>query len=143
MAGSSAYAPVTIRYSVVTSVSLSAVNHVTSLYTVQGGDADPLPNTATITCAVEGFDNTASDSDDHSVDLIAPAIEVTKTGPAVAKVGDEITYTIGFTALSDGDLLGECTGNDPLLGGDLGVFVSGQPRDFTVHGTGWRRRIRC
>ena len=72
------------------------------MYTVQGGDADPLPNTATITCEVEGFDNTASDSADHSVDLIAPAIEVTKEGPDLAKVGDEITYTIGFTALSDG-----------------------------------------
>ena len=78
---------------------------------------------------MEGFDNTASDSDDHSVDLIAPAIDVTKDGPAVAKVGDEITYTIGFTALADGGFLGECTGSDTLLG-DLGVFVSGTPRDF-------------
>ena len=99
------------------------------LYTVQGGDADPLPNTATITCAVEGFDNEVSESDDHSVDLIAPAIDVTKDGPAVAKVGDEITYTIGFTAIADGGFLGECTGSDTVLG-DLGVFVSGQTRDF-------------
>jgi len=106
------------------------------LYTVQGGDADPLPNTATITCAIEGFDNTASDSDDHSVDLLGPEIEVTKDGPAVAKVGDEITYTIGCTALADAEFLGVCTGFDPLIGGDLGVFVCGEPRDFlyTVQG---------
>jgi hypothetical protein len=94
------------------------------------GDPDPLDNTATITCDVDGFDNVASGSASHSVDLIAPSIEVTKTGPASAKVGDEITYTIGFTDTSVGGALGECTGSDPLLGGDLGVFVAGQTRDF-------------
>ena len=40
----------------------------------------------------------------HSVDLIDPSIEVTKTGPvSIAKVGDEITYTIGFTNTGIGD----------------------------------------
>ena len=99
-------------------------------YTVQPDDPDPLPNTVTISCGVVGIANVVTDSANHNVDLINPAIDVTKSGPPLAKVGDEITYTIGFTTLSDGDFLGECTGNDPLLGGDLGVFVSGQPRDF-------------
>ncbi|MDX2427345.1 MAG: hypothetical protein QNK22_01515, partial [Xanthomonadales bacterium] len=99
-------------------------------YTVQGGDSNPLLNTATITCDVVGFDNKASDDDDHSVNLIDPSIEVTKTGPVIAKVGDEITYTIGFTDTSISGTLGVCTGSDALLGGDLGVFTAGVTRDF-------------
>ena len=37
-------------------------------------------------------------------DDIVPAITVTKTGPAIAKVGDTITYTIGFTNTGTGTL---------------------------------------
>ncbi len=98
-------------------------------YIVEPGP-DPLLNTATITCDVIGYENQASGEASHSVDLIDPAIEVTKTGPPIAKVGDEITYTIGFDSLSDGDSLGVCTGFDPLLGGDLGAFEDGATRDF-------------
>jgi hypothetical protein len=97
-------------------------------YTVQVSDPDPLLNTATITCDVEGFDNQASDSASHSVDLIDPSIDVTKTGPDSAKVGDEITYTIGFTNTGSGTL-GTCTGNDDVLG-PLGVFLPGVTRNF-------------
>ena len=99
-------------------------------YTVQASDPDPLLNTVTITCGVVGFDNIITNTDSHSVDVFAPSIEVTKTGPAQAKVGDEITYTIGFTDTSIDATLGTCTGNDPLLGGDLGIFVDGVTRDF-------------
>ena len=60
--------------------------------------------------------------------LIAPEIDVTKTGQVIAKVGDEIIYTIGFTNTGSG-LLGVCTGEDTLLG-PLGVFLPGLPRDF-------------
>jgi hypothetical protein len=100
------------------------------LYTVQVGDPDPLINTATITCGVVGFDNIVANNGSHSIDLIGPSIEVTKTGPAQAKVGDEIIYTIGFTEANPSGTLDECTGNDPLLGGNLGVFVDGVTRDF-------------
>lgn len=99
------------------------------MYTVTVADPDPLNNVATITCGVVGFDNQASDSDDHSVDLIDPSIEVTKSGPDVAKVGDEITYTIGFTDTGSGTLE-NCTGSDTALG-DLGAFEAGVMRDFT------------
>ena len=51
------------------------------------GDPNPLPNTATITCDVAGTGNQASDSAGHSVDLIDPAIEVTKTGPGNLTAG--------------------------------------------------------
>ena len=45
-------------------------------------------------------------------------------------MGDEITYTIGFTNTGSGPL-GICIGDDPMLGGPLGVFVAGVTRDFT------------
>jgi len=98
------------------------------LYTVKVDDPRPLPNTATITCDVTGSASDVSDFDNHSVTVIDPSINVTKTGPDTAKVGDEITYTIGFTDTGTGTL-GECTGSDTLLG-DLGVFVDGVTRDF-------------
>ncbi|MGM0657796.1 MAG: DUF7507 domain-containing protein, partial [Pseudomonadota bacterium] len=88
----------------------------------------PLPNTATITCDVAGFDNQASASDDHVVDLIDPSIDVTKEGPETAKVGDVVTYTIGFTNSGDAEVSG-CTGTDTLLG-DLGTFEAGVKRTF-------------
>jgi len=99
-------------------------------YTIKVGDPNPLKNTATITCSLKDSANTVSDNDNWEVPTIAPAIAATKTGPKLAKAGDEITYTIGFTATNDGQYLGVCTGNDPLLGGDLGVFVAGVTRDF-------------
>ena len=68
-----------------------------------------------------------------AVSLFVPSILATKTGPTTAKVGDEITYTIGFTDTSTGTGFPgfeNCTGNDPLLGGDLGAFVAGETRNF-------------
>jgi hypothetical protein len=97
-------------------------------YTTSASDPDPLENTATITCGVVGFDNELSDSDDHSVDLIDPSIEVTKSGPDIAKVGDEFCWEIGFENTGTGDLQ-NCTGTDSFLG-DLGAFSAGVTRSF-------------
>jgi|GEM_PF-2882438 len=97
-------------------------------YTVQEGDPDPLVNTATVSCTIAGFDNVLQDTDQHSVDLISPAITTSKTGPDTAKVGDEITYTIGFTNSGDGSVE-NCTGSDTVLGA-LGAFTAGVTRDF-------------
>ena len=88
-------------------------------YTPQAGDPNPLDNIATVTCDVTDAEDqvvtTIDDDDDWTVDLIDPAIAVTKTGPDTAKVGDEFDYTIRFTATSDGAALGECRLNDTLL----------------------------
>jgi hypothetical protein len=97
-------------------------------YTTSASDPNPLINTATITCDVAGFDNQASDSDSHSVELIDPSIEVSKTGPAAAKVGDEVCYDIGFVATGSGTLE-NCTGSDTVLG-SLGAFEEGISRNF-------------
>ncbi|MDT8440019.1 MAG: hypothetical protein RQ729_13540, partial [Wenzhouxiangellaceae bacterium] len=101
----------------------------TFTYTVSADDPNPLINEATITCGVVGFDNTVSDTDSHSLDWVAPAIEVTKSGPLSAKVGDEITYTIGVANIGIG-AVENCTGTDTVLGA-LGAFEPGAPRTFT------------
>ena len=98
-------------------------------YTVTASDPNPLVNTATITCGVLGFDNEVTASDSHSLNWVAPAIEVSKTGPARAKVGDEVTYTIGFANIGIG-ALEDCQGFDDVLG-NLGAFdPAGESRSF-------------
>jgi hypothetical protein len=97
-------------------------------HTTSASDPNPLENTATITCDVAGFDNQASDSDSHEVELIDPSIEVTKSGPAQAKVGDEVCFQIGYVSTGTGTLE-NCQGSDTLLG-PLGEFLDGQDREF-------------
>src|SRR5690606_15072658 len=56
---------------------------------------DPLVNTAT---AMGYYGTTAyTDTDDHSLDVEMPGINVDKTGPASATVGEVVTYTITVT----------------------------------------------
>src|SRR5512134_1853416 len=56
--------------------------------TVVAGDPDPLLNTASVTCTVNGFGNTLTASNGHSVDLFQPSITLDKTGDTLSKVGD-------------------------------------------------------
>ena len=84
-------------------------------YTVETDDPNPLVNTATITCDVVGFDNQASDSDDHSVDIVSPGVELTKQcDPDPVLVGDTIEWTISVTNTGNVDL--DCLVNDPEAG---------------------------
>ncbi len=85
--------------------------------TVLAGDPDPLPNTATVTCQVDGFSNMVSDSDDHSVNLFQPSVTLDKTGDTLSKVGDSVAYkiTVDNTSSADSpDLI--CDVSDTLLG---------------------------
>ena len=63
-------------------------------YTVQEGDPDPLVNT--VTAVYKGEEDLSgaaiSDTDDHSVELFQPAVEVVKDGTELSKVGDTVTY---------------------------------------------------
>ncbi|MGA9574610.1 MAG: hypothetical protein WBS20_11760 [Lysobacterales bacterium] len=112
---------------------------VESIYTVPIGSADPLLDQGNVV-TTDGCElgtgcnpNPQQQQFGAAVSLFEPSIAVTKTGPAQAKVGDEITYTIGFTDTTTGTGFPgfeNCTGNDPLLGGDLGVFTAGVTRDF-------------
>jgi uncharacterized repeat protein (TIGR01451 family) len=96
-------------------------------------DPDPLPNTAAVV-GTDVRDRTTDDSDDHLVDLIAPAIEVVKTvdvpGPVV---GQTVTFTyvvtnIGDTTLYDVDVV------DDQLGtvGSIDVLEVGESATLTL-----------
>jgi uncharacterized repeat protein (TIGR01451 family) len=99
----------------------------TCTHVVTSEDPDPLPNTATVTGTDEGG-TTVTDDDSHVVDIIHPAIGLVKDGPALAHVGDTITYTFTVTNPGDVDLF-DVTLSDPICddgtlrftGGDTGA----------------------
>jgi hypothetical protein len=70
-------------------------------HVVRATDLDPLPNTAT----VEGTDahgRQTSDTDDHLVDIIHPAIAIVKTAdPLSISPGETVTYTYEVTNTGD------------------------------------------
>ena len=102
------------------------------LHTILPGGPDPLHNEATVTCDVVGSASTVDDTDIHDVNLFEPSIDVTKTGPAEGKVGDDVCYDISFTNTSSADTpaLVNCTGIDSLMGPLDGTFESGVVRQF-------------
>jgi hypothetical protein len=57
----------------------AAATEIQASYTVQDTDPDPLVNTASISCTVDGFGNVVEHSDGHSVDLVHPAFTAVKT----------------------------------------------------------------
>ena len=65
---------------------------------------DPLKNTVTTHYHPDGFPNDITASDDHSVNLFQPSIDVTKTcAPSQVKVGETITFTCTITNTSTTD----------------------------------------
>jgi uncharacterized repeat protein (TIGR01451 family) len=88
---------------------------------VQAGDPDPLTNTASVTCNVDGFPNVLGPvSDSHTTELFQPGVEVIKTGPDTAARGETITYfyTINNLSSADGpDLILDSVVDDKI--GDL------------------------
>lgn len=73
--------------------------------TTQAGDPDPIPNTVTVQ-ASDAFGNTASDNDSHSVDVVAPSIQVTKTClNEPVEPGTSANFRIDITNTGDVDLL--------------------------------------
>jgi uncharacterized repeat protein (TIGR01451 family) len=100
-------------------------------YTVQAGDPDPLVNTATVSSDADDPDlsnNVAT----WSVDILHPAIDVSKSCPQYAHEGDAISYTI--TVENTGDTpLSNVMVSDPLLGFSwTGSLAVGEVMTFTV-----------
>ncbi len=99
-------------------------------YTVPGDASDPLVNSATASGWYGGQEVT--DQDSHSVDMatvaeVEPCINITKTGPAEAIEGENITYE--FTVSNCGNVgLNNVTVTDTILGNhnipDLAVGAS-------------------
>jgi hypothetical protein len=70
-------------------------------HVVTAADPDPLPNTVTATGTVPGTTTKVSDQDSAEADVLHPAIDIEKTGPATATVGDVLSYTLTVTNPGD------------------------------------------
>ena len=83
------------------------------------GSADPLLNTVTAVydsdAGLIGAEITNSDS--WSVNLFQPSVDLDKSGPALGKIGDEITYSVTITNTSSADspVLNLVSFNDSLV----------------------------
>ncbi|MDT8408140.1 MAG: hypothetical protein RQ741_00945 [Wenzhouxiangellaceae bacterium] len=89
-------------------------------------DANPLVNEVTLTCNVTGGVNsvTLTATDDHSVDLVAPDVDVTKVcRPDPVEIGGTIDWVITVANTGNADL--NCLVNDPEAGfTDEAVFLA-------------------
>ena len=73
-------------------------------HVITAADPDPLPNTAKVTGEVPDTDNpkgTVEDEDSSSVDILHPAIDIEKSGPATATAGDVLSYSLAVTNPGD------------------------------------------
>ena len=98
-------------------------------YTPQAGDPDPLTNT--VTASGNGADSGVEASDEASctTDIThEPGIDVTKSCPEAAGVGDVITYEITITNTGN-EALVDITVNDSILGD---VSASSRARSRSV-----------
>jgi hypothetical protein len=64
------------------------------------GDENPIRNVATAT-GTDELDKTVTDTDDHEVRVLHPAVDIEKTGPATALVGTPLGYTLTVTNPGD------------------------------------------
>jgi uncharacterized repeat protein (TIGR01451 family) len=89
----------------ITSLAVGASDVTNASRTTQAGDPDPLVNTASVTCTVDGFGNTLGPkSAESSTNLFQPSVDVAKTcQPPSVQVGQTITYTCTITNTSSGD----------------------------------------
>ncbi len=86
-------------------------------FTIPAGAADPFVNTAKVTCSPAGFPNVLTDEASWSTNLFQPAIRLTKTGDALSKIGDAVSYVITLHDESSADTPElTCTVTDAMLG---------------------------
>ena len=127
------------------SLAVGEVWHFTCTHLVTSGDPDPLPNTATIsgdTSEGEGG-QPVSDTDDHVVDIIHPAISIVKTvDEEVVPIGTTVTFT--YVVANTGDTtLYDISVDDDILGhvGDIQILEPGDQVTLTkAFGGGERGR---
>ena len=101
----------------------------TCTHVVTAADPDPLPNTVTATGTVPETDKTVSDQDSAQADILHPAIDIEKTGPATATVGDVLGYTLTVTNPGDIEFAADkVVVTDPRCDGAPGlVSTNGDP----------------
>jgi len=94
-------------------------------YTVVAGVPDPLVNVVTATYRLTTFNQVATATDSHSVNLFQPSITFAKTGEPLSKVGDSTTYTLTLDNTSSNDTPDlRCRLTDALLGLDQVVTLA-------------------
>ena len=76
-------------------------------------------------CSPAGFPNVYDDEASWETALFQPAIELTKTGDALSKIGDPVDYVITLTNKSSADTpVLECTVTDTLVGVDETFMIA-------------------
>ena len=73
----------------------------TCSHVVTAADPDPLPNTVTVTATPPGGPALPPQTDTERADILHPAIDIEKDGPATATQGDTLTYTLVVTNPGD------------------------------------------
>ena len=107
---------------------LDKVINVTD-FVIPAGASDPYVNTASVTCSPAGFPNIYNDTASWSTNLFQPAIELTKTGDALSKIGDKVDYVITLENNSSADTPNlNCTVTDTPLGVDEDFYARLRPR---------------
>ncbi len=118
------------------SLAVGEVWHFTCTHLVTEEDPDPIPNTATVrgdTQEGEGGQE-VTDSDDHVVDIIAPAIDIVKTvSEETVPVGTTVTYTYVVTNTGDTTLY-DISVDDDVIGhiGDVATLDPGKSVTLTA-----------
>jgi uncharacterized repeat protein (TIGR01451 family) len=98
-------------------------------------DADPLPNTATVS-GTSDDGRTVSDEDDHLVDLIHPDIRIVKrVNPVSGNPGDIVTYTYAVTNTGDTTLYDVSVDDDVI--GHIGDIASIDPGETVTLSKDW------
>ncbi|MFP5331358.1 MAG: hypothetical protein ACLGHX_03200, partial [Acidimicrobiia bacterium] len=90
--------------------------------TVQVGDADPLVNTANVSCSPAGFSNILTASDTHSVDILHPEYTVTKQClTQTVPVGGSAIFDVTFTNTGDVALIVTADEDMEWISGGSGI----------------------
>ena len=93
---------------------------ITTARTILATDPNPVVNTVAVHYNPVGFPNDITDSATARVDLVAPAITITKSADELSKVGDPVTYT--FEICNSGVFPVSRTSVTDTVLGDLTAF---------------------
>jgi uncharacterized repeat protein (TIGR01451 family) len=108
-----------------TSLEPGAHTNCTAHYLIPLPTVDDVTNHVTAS-GTDTLGQTVTGTDDHTLDVIHPAINVVKSGPATAHEGDTVTYT--FTVTNPGDIsLGTVTVTDNVAGN--AIYASGDANE--------------
>src|SRR5581483_4712731 len=95
--------------------------------TVTSDDTDPLVNTVVVTANPDGFPNVLTDTDDFSINLLHPGLNIDKSGPELSKIGDPVTYTYLVLNTGDTPLVNVVVVDDAGTSGDTGDDFNPDP----------------